>query len=110
MYRHRTQRNPNHPQGIRVQELITLKITAKTKEERRKKEIEEIRKKIEMESPKIDKIKQLELRKKELLAYAKEAIYEAPDADAIYIHCPAWPAMSNVDILEKDFGKPVGRG
>ena len=38
---------------------------------------------------------------------AKEAIYEAPEAEAIYIHCPAWPAVSNVNILEKDFGKPV---
>ena len=36
--------------------------------------VEELRKKIEIETPKIDKIKHLESRKKELLDYAKEAI------------------------------------
>ena len=39
-------------------------------------EVNELRKKIEIETPKIDKINQLELRKKELVAYAKEAIHE----------------------------------
>ena len=39
-------------------------------------EIDNLRNKIETESPKIDKINQLELRKKELQAYAKEAIHE----------------------------------
>ncbi|MEK0338337.1 MAG: SMC family ATPase, partial [Nitrosopumilus sp.] len=37
---------------------------------------DELRKKVETEGPKIDKINQLELRKKELLEYAKEAIRE----------------------------------
>ena len=40
------------------------------------KEVNELRKKVETETPKIDKINQLELRKKELLEYAKEAILE----------------------------------
>ena len=39
-------------------------------------EVDEIRGEIENEAPKIDKINQLELRKKELSAYAKEAIRE----------------------------------
>ena len=39
-------------------------------------EVDELRKKIEIESPKIDKINQLELRKKELIEYAKTAIHE----------------------------------
>ncbi len=39
-------------------------------------EVDELRKKVEIETPKIDKINQLELRKKELIAYAKEAIHE----------------------------------
>lgn len=40
------------------------------------KEISSLRAKLEIESPKIDKINQLELRKKELQLYAKEAIQE----------------------------------
>ncbi len=40
------------------------------------KEVEELRKKIEIETPKIDKINQLESRKKELQTYAREAISE----------------------------------
>ena len=40
------------------------------------KEIDNLRNKIEAESPKIDKSNQLELRKKELQVYAKEAIRE----------------------------------
>jgi len=39
-------------------------------------EVDELRKKIEVETPKIDKVNQLELRKKELLTYVKEAIHE----------------------------------
>ncbi|MDH3312155.1 MAG: SMC family ATPase [Nitrosopumilus sp.] len=39
-------------------------------------EVDNMRHKVETDSPKIDKINQLELRKKELLAYAKEAIHE----------------------------------
>jgi len=40
------------------------------------KEVSSLRAKLEIESPKIDKINQLELRKKELQLYAKEAIQE----------------------------------
>ncbi len=46
------------------------------KQEQLKKEVDNLRTKVETEAPKIDKINQLELRKKELLAYAKEAIHE----------------------------------
>ena len=46
------------------------------KQEKLKIEVEELRKKIETETPKIDKINQIELRKKELFSYAKEAIRE----------------------------------
>ena len=45
-------------------------------QERLKSEVDEIRRKIEIEAPKIDKINQLESRKRELSAYAKEAIRE----------------------------------
>ena len=45
-------------------------------QEKLKAEVEQIRNKIEIEAPKIDKINQLESRKKEISAYAKEAIHE----------------------------------
>jgi exonuclease SbcC len=45
-------------------------------QEKLKKEINQIRKKIETDAPKIDKIIQLESRKKEISAYAKEAMRE----------------------------------
>ncbi len=38
---------------------------------------------------------------------AREVFRETPQADAVWIACPAWPVLSNVDILEKDIGKPV---
>ncbi|MFC2039625.1 hypothetical protein ACFLTW_00395 [Chloroflexota bacterium] len=38
---------------------------------------------------------------------AREAFRETPQADAIWIGCPAWPVLSNVDILERDLGVPV---
>jgi len=46
------------------------------KQEKLQNEINDLRKKVETETPKIDKINQLELRKKELTEYAKEAIHE----------------------------------
>ncbi|MGY5143265.1 MAG: AAA family ATPase [Candidatus Nitrosopumilus sp. bin_32a] len=52
------------------------KRTLESKQEKLKKEVDDIRKKVEMDLPKIDKINQLESRKKEILAYAKEAIHE----------------------------------
>lgn len=39
-------------------------------------EVRKLREEIEIETPKIDKINQLELRKKEIVQYAKEAIHE----------------------------------
>jgi len=47
-----------------------------SKQEKLQNEVDELRKKVEIEAPKIDKINQLELRKKELVTYAKEAIHE----------------------------------
>ncbi|MBA4718879.1 MAG: AAA family ATPase [Nitrosopumilus sp.] len=47
-----------------------------TKQEKLHNKVDDLRKKVETEAPKIDKINQLELRKKELLEYAKEAIHE----------------------------------
>ena len=46
------------------------------KQEKLKNDVDDLREKVERDTPKIDKINQLELRKKELLAYAKEAIHE----------------------------------
>ena len=48
----------------------------KVKQTQLQKEITELRIKLETETPKIDKINQLELRKRELQSYAKEAIQE----------------------------------
>ena len=45
-------------------------------QEKLKGEVDQIRKKIETDAPKIDKINQLESRKKEISAYAKKAIQE----------------------------------
>ncbi len=38
---------------------------------------------------------------------AMEAFRETPQADAVWIGCPAWPVLANIDVLEKDIGKPV---
>ena len=38
---------------------------------------------------------------------AKQAFEEAPDADAIFIQCPAWPVVEIIQTLERDVGKPV---
>ncbi len=32
---------------------------------------------------------------------------EAPDADAIYIPCAAWPVLENIEQIEKETGLPV---
>ncbi|MGY5140133.1 MAG: AAA family ATPase [Candidatus Nitrosopumilus sp. Bin_571-38] len=52
------------------------KNTLEIKQKKLKNDVDDLRKKVETDTPKIDKINQLELRKKELLAYAKEAIHE----------------------------------
>lgn len=60
-------------------ELLESKPQKEELEERHKKlliEVSELRKRLDEESPKIDKIKQLEVRKQELHAYACEAIKE----------------------------------
>jgi len=59
-----------------IEESKPQKEQLELKQEERKNEVNDLRKKIETETPKIDKIKQIELRKKELLSYAKEAIHE----------------------------------
>lgn len=59
-----------------IEEATPHKNQLQTKQERLQNEVEDLRKKVEVEAPKIDKINQLELRKKELVEYAKEAIHE----------------------------------
>jgi exonuclease SbcC len=59
-----------------IEESKPEKKNLELKQEELKKEVDDLRTKVETEAPKIDKINQLELRKKELLAYAKEAIHE----------------------------------
>ncbi|MCH6585494.1 MAG: SMC family ATPase, partial [Thaumarchaeota archaeon] len=59
-----------------IEETKPQKNQLELKQEKLQGEVNDLRKKIETEAPKIDKINQLELRKKELLAYAKEAIHE----------------------------------
>jgi exonuclease SbcC len=59
-----------------IEEVKPQKEQLRTKQIQLQKEIVELRTKLEIESPKIDKINQLELRKRELQSYAKEAIQE----------------------------------
>ena len=59
-----------------IEQSIPMKAKLEEEQKSLQKEVEEIRNKIETDAPKIDKINQLELRKKELLSYAKEAIRE----------------------------------
>ena len=59
-----------------IEQSIPMKEKLEEEQKSLQKEVEEIRNKIETDAPKIDKINQLELRKKELLSYAKDAIRE----------------------------------
>jgi len=59
-----------------IKESKPEKKNLELKQKQLKEEVENLRIRVETEAPKIDKINQLELRKKELLAYAKEAIHE----------------------------------
>jgi len=59
-----------------IEESTPRKNQLQIKQEKLQNEVEGLRKKVETEAPKIDKINQLELRKKELIKYAKEAIHE----------------------------------
>jgi len=59
-----------------IKEAKPEKNQLESKQKELQKEVDELRKKVETEAPKIDKINQLELRKKELIVYAKDAIRE----------------------------------
>jgi len=59
-----------------LKESRPKKESLKKDHEKLKHEIKDIRSRLEEDAPKIDQIKQLELRKQELQAYAKEAILE----------------------------------
>ena len=59
-----------------IKESKPEKKNLETRQEQLKKELDSLRAKVETEAPKIDKINQLELRKKEMLSYAKEAMQE----------------------------------
>ena len=59
-----------------IEEAKPEKNHLESKQGKLQNEVDKLRKKIEVETPKIDKVNQLELRKKELLAYAKKAIRE----------------------------------
>ncbi len=59
-----------------IEDATPKKNQLQTKQEKVQKVVEDLRRKIETEAPKIDKINQLELRKKELVEYAKNAINE----------------------------------
>ncbi|GAB6173974.1 aspartate/glutamate racemase family protein [Paradesulfitobacterium aromaticivorans] len=38
---------------------------------------------------------------------AKEAFYQAEDADCVYMPCGRWPTVEYLDVLEEDLGKPA---
>jgi maleate isomerase len=38
---------------------------------------------------------------------AKSLYTKAPEADGIFVPCPRWPTIGDVDILEREIGKPV---
>lgn len=38
---------------------------------------------------------------------ARETFREAPQADTVWVGCPAWPVLANIDILERDLGVSV---
>jgi len=59
-----------------IHDATPQKNELQTKQGKLKDEVEDLRKKVETETPKIDKINQLEIRRKELIEYAKEAIHE----------------------------------
>lgn len=59
-----------------IEQSIPMKTKLEAEQKNLQKEVEGIRNRIEIDAPKIDKTNQLELRKKELLSYAKEAIRE----------------------------------
>ncbi|HWP23090.1 MAG TPA: hypothetical protein VNM15_02740 [Candidatus Binatia bacterium] len=38
---------------------------------------------------------------------AKRLYQEAPEADGVFVPCPRWPTLTDVDLLEREIGKPV---
>ena len=38
---------------------------------------------------------------------AKRLYEEAQDADGVFVPCPRWPTIGDVELLEKEIGKPV---
>ena len=38
---------------------------------------------------------------------AKKLYEQASDADGIFVPCPRWPTITDVDLLEREIGKPV---
>lgn len=38
---------------------------------------------------------------------AKRLYEQAPGADGIFVPCPRWPTITDVDLLEREIGKPV---
>jgi maleate isomerase len=38
---------------------------------------------------------------------ARKLYLEAPEADGVFVHCPRWPAIDGVPLLEREIGKPV---
>jgi len=38
---------------------------------------------------------------------AKRLYEQAPEADGIFVPCPRWPTITDVDLLEREIGKPV---
>ncbi|HZD40785.1 MAG TPA: hypothetical protein VE131_08700 [Terriglobales bacterium] len=38
---------------------------------------------------------------------AKRLHEQAPEADGIFIPCPRWPTITDVDLLEREIGKPI---
>src|SRR5437660_6908346 len=38
---------------------------------------------------------------------AKKLYEQASDADGVFVPCPRWPTITDVDLLEREIGKPV---
>ena len=38
---------------------------------------------------------------------AKKLYQQAPEADGVFVPCPRWPTITDVDLLEREIGKPV---
>jgi maleate cis-trans isomerase len=38
---------------------------------------------------------------------AKKLYAQAPEADGVFVPCPRWPTITDVDLLEHEIGKPV---